>query len=194
MNCWQSSALPVRANSAWVFKLGSARALWGCACAAVGENWSFERGLLLPCGRGGCDALRGERRKAWPLCKTILLPCGREGFFSACYLGRLRGGQRGRELVLWDEDFSALRAQGLFLCSQFGPPARRAARGPVRGCRPSEAPSALPPDDPAGLSKFHQPSKSHLPSLQPALWAFQLPTACEGCASFAAGASLPSVG
>ena len=23
--------------------------------------------------------------------------------------------------------------------------------GPVRGCRPSEAPSALPPDDPAGL-------------------------------------------
>ena len=24
-------------------------------------------------------------------------------------------------------------------------------RGPVRGCRPSEAPSALPPDDPAGI-------------------------------------------
>ena len=24
-------------------------------------------------------------------------------------------------------------------------------RGPVRGCRPSEAPSALPPDDPAGF-------------------------------------------
>ena len=28
--------------------------------------------------------------------------------------------------------------------------------GPVRGCRPSEAPSALPPDDPAGPSIFHQ--------------------------------------
>ena len=33
----------------------------------------------------------------------------------------------------------------------FWPPTRRAARGPVRGCRPSEAPSALPPDDPAGF-------------------------------------------
>ena len=26
--------------------------------------------------------------------------------------------------------------------------------GPVRGCRPSEAPSALPPDDPAGLVAY----------------------------------------
>ena len=108
--------------------------------------------------------------------------------------------------------FIALRARGLFRCSLFGPPARRAAGGggeglsfgmrflsacgrgaflllfiwaacaaggrwgPVRGCRPSEAPSALPPDDPAGLSISHQPSKPHLHSLRPILLGFPGPT------------------
>ena len=73
----------------------------------------------------------------------------------------------------------------------FGPPARRAARGPVRGCRPSEAPSALPPDDPAGLSIFQQPSKPHLHSLRPILLGFPGPTSLRGLRVFCCGSFPP---
>ncbi len=52
--------------------------------------------------------------------------------------------------------------------------------GPVRGCRPSEAPSALPPDDPAGLSIFRQPSRPHQRPLWPALLGFPNFTSLRG--------------
>ena len=46
--------------------------------------------------------------------------------------------------------FCTLRVRGLFFILIWA--ASGGGRwGPVRGCRPSEAPSALPPDDPAGL-------------------------------------------
>ena len=44
----------------------------------------------------------------------------------------------------------ALRARG-FSFSLIWAASGGGRWGPVRGCRPSEAPSALPPDDPAGL-------------------------------------------
>ncbi|MBB5144037.1 hypothetical protein HNQ38_002145 [Desulfovibrio intestinalis] len=75
----------------------------------------------------------------------------------------------------------ALRARRLFLPLVW-PPTRRRQKGPVRGCRPSEAPSALPLDDPAGLSYIS--TSSNKPSR-----AFQIPSFREGCAAFASGAS-----
>ena len=51
------------------------------------------------------------------------------------------------------DGFCALWAQGLFFYVIWA--ASGGGRwGPVRGCRPSEAPSALPPDDPAGLVAY----------------------------------------
>ena len=47
--------------------------------------------------------------------------------------------------------FCALRARELFYILVWAACAAGGRWGPVRGCRPSEAPSALPPDDPAGL-------------------------------------------
>ena len=50
--------------------------------------------------------------------------------------------------------FCALRAWGLFFSVAWAACAAGGRWGPVRGCRPSEAPSALPPDDPAGLVAY----------------------------------------
>ena len=54
--------------------------------------------------------------------------------------------------------------------------------GPVRGCRPSEAPSALPPDDPAGLVIcLHSHGLAHK--------GLPYSIILEGCAASASGAS-----
>ena len=137
--------------------------------------------------------------------------------------GEGKGKGEGEGLGLWDKIFVALRARGLFRCSLFGPPARRAAGGggeglsfgmrflsacgrgaflllfiwaacaaggrwgPVRGCRPSEAPSALPPDDPAGLVVY-----SHSHGLAPE--GFPYSTIPRGLRGFCFGSFLAALG
>ena len=59
--------------------------------------------------------------------------------------------------------------------------------GPVRGCRPSEAPSALPPDDPAGLVVY-----PHSHGL--ALKGFPSPNIPRGLRGFCSGSFLASFG
>ena len=59
--------------------------------------------------------------------------------------------------------------------------------GPVRGCRPSEAPSALPPDDPAGLVAY-------LHSHGLALRGFPYAGIPRGLRGFCSGSFLASLG
>ena len=100
---------------------------------------------------------------------------------------------KGEGGVFEDEIFSALRARGLFRCSLFGPPARRAADGGLLGAAAPPRPplhsprttplgfpystnrqvsSALTPNNPAGLSNERMPARAarlllrELPSLR----------------------------
>ena len=59
--------------------------------------------------------------------------------------------------------------------------------GPVRGCRPSEAPSALPPDDPAGLVAY-------LHSHGVALRGFPYAVIPRGLRGFCSGSFLAALG
>ena len=99
---------------------------------------------------------------------------------------RLAAGEGKRACPL-GQDLCRPAGTGLILWFLFGPPARRAARGPVRGCRPSEAPSALPPDDPAGFSISHRPSKPHQHSLRPILLGFPTSVSPRGLRAFCCG-------
>ena len=69
----------------------------------------------------------------------------------------------------------------------FWPPARRAAEGACLGLRPSEAPSALPPDDPAGA--FVYPHSHGL-----ALRGFPYSTIPRGLHGFGSGSFLAALG
>ena len=107
--------------------------------------------------------------------------------------GEGKGKGEGEGLGLWDKIFVALRARGLFRCSLFGPPARRAADGGLLGAAAPPRPplhsprttplgfpystnrqisSALTSDNPVGLSNFCQPARAarlllrELPSLR----------------------------
>ena len=84
------------------------------------------------------------------------------------------------------DGFCALWAQGLFFYVIWA--ASGGGRwGPVRGCRPSEAPSALPPDDPAGLVV---PLRSH--GLAPE--GFPYSTIPRGLRGFCSGSFLAVLG
>ena len=172
--------------------------LWHGECVPCGHGGFFFvlcfgrlRGVKEPARRGYCAARWAGNGKGKGLSFGMgnVCPAGT----GACFLfslGRLRGVKaptggdiarraglemgRGRACPLtWG--MCALRARGLFLCSLFWPPTRRAARrGRLWGCAPFSAPLASPPKHPAS--------------------GFQLPDSCEGCAAFAAGASLAALG
>jgi hypothetical protein len=104
--------------------------------------------------------LQEKAKQGLPFEWWLLCPAGTAAFlcFSLC---RLRGGEaklsrqgfkrkQGRACPL-NGGLCALRAQGLFFILAWAACAAGGRWGPVRGCRPSEAPSALPPDDPAGF-------------------------------------------
>ena len=99
------------------------------------------------------------------------------------------GGRRGKAWPL-EGIFIALRARGLFRCSLFGPPARRAADGGLLGAAaPPRPPLHSPRTTPLGFPYSISPQNPLCTHSGQSCWAFQLPPACEGCASFAAGAS-----
>ena len=163
-----------------------------CAC----DFWQQIHYLpfLGPPARRAADG--GRRGKAWPL-EGIFIALRARGLFRCSLFGpparRAAGG--GGEGLSFGMRFLSACGRGAFLLLFIWAACAAGGRwGPVRGCRPSEAPSALPPDDPAGLSIFHQSSGLLCTHFGQSCWAFQLLPACEGCASFAAGASLPSVG
>ena len=84
------------------------------------------------------------------------------------------------------DGFCTLRVQGLFSFLVWA--ASGGGRwGPVRGCRPSEAPSALPPDDPAGLVV-------HLHSHGLAPEGFPYSTIPRGLRGFCSGSFLAALG
>ena len=117
--------------------------------------------------------------------------CG--GILRNALEGNGEGKGKGEGLGLWDKIFVALRARGLFRCSLFGPPARRAADGDLLGAaappRPPlhsprntplgfpysanpQAPYVLTPGKPVGLSNDLGPARAarlllrELPSLR----------------------------
>ena len=85
------------------------------------------------------------------------------------------------------EVFCALRARGLYFVLVWAACAAGGRWGPVRGCRPSEAPSALPPDDPAGLVVYPH---SHGVALK----GFPDPTIPRGLRGFRFGSFLAALG
>ena len=116
-----------------------------------------------PARRGGetfAVRLQEKAKQGLPFERQNMCPAG-TGAFLLSSLGRLRGGvaKFSRQDFKRKEDracplrevFCALRARGLYFVLVWAACAAGGRWGPVRGCRPSEAPSALPPDDPAGF-------------------------------------------
>ena len=95
-------------------------------------------------------------------------------------------GRRNRACSLRDI-FSALRARRLFFNLVWAACAAGGRWGPVRGCRPSEAPSALPPDDPAGLAVYFHSHGSAFKGLP-------YPTIPRGLRGFCSGSFLAPLG
>ncbi len=144
--------------------------------------------------------MRGRRssekaNRGLPFERWLLCPAGTVAllYFS---LGRLRGGEAKLLLQGFKRKQSracplkgglcALRAQGLSFSSIWAA-SGGGRRGPVRGCRPSEAPSALPPDDPAGLVVYPH---SHGVALK----GFPDPTIPRGLRGFRFGSFLAALG
>ncbi len=178
---------------------------------AVSEIWGGLFFLVLP-PAGGCAYMAGARlprrgcachggglrntqeEERFVLWEKISVPCGHGGCSLFVVWAACAAGGKGKSLSFGRR---FLCPAGTGACSLFAIWAACAAggrRGPVRGCRPSEAPSALPPDDPAGLSIYRQSPDPLCVHFDQSCWAFQLPPACEGCASFAPGASLAMLG
>ena len=130
--------------------------------------------------------------------RGFLCPAGTEAFFICC-LGRLRRGlgRRGHARRALQKKlskactlrvvFCALRARWLIFVLVWAACAAGGRRGPVRGCRPSEAPSALPPDDPAGLVVY-------LHSHGSAFKGLPYPTILRGLRGFRFGSFLAALG
>ena len=147
--------------------------------------------FLGPPARRAADG--GRRGKAWPL-EGIFIALRARGLFRCSLFGpparRAAGG--GGEGLSFGMRFLSACGRGAFLLLFIWAACAAGGRwGPVRGCRPSEAPSALPPDDPAGLSISHQPSKPHLHSLRPILLGFPGPTSLRGLRVFCCGSFPP---
>ena len=96
------------------------------------------------------------------------------------------------------DGFCALRHGGFSFCVVLAACAAGGRWGPVRGCRPSEAPSALPPDDPAGFVVYptlprtglQGPSISHHSTRAARLLLRELPRCARGSPSAPRNASM----
>ena len=127
--------------------------------------WGFPVSVIQRGLRGFCSgsflATLGDlpARRAMPACTSALNARPREHLIGCRKLQKWRALATdkliNRKIWTWAcslrDIFSALRARRLFFNLVWAACAAGGRWGPVRGCRPSEAPSALPPDDPAGF-------------------------------------------
>ena len=100
--------------------------------------------------------------------------CWHEGFPLFFILAAYAAGSKKRSLFFVKEFFCPAGTGAFSLFWVLAAYAAGGKAGPVMGLRPLLGPPCIPPEAPP--------------------WAFQFPPACEGCASFAAGASLAALG
>ena len=124
----------------------------------------------------------------------IKLACSQYFHVGACATGDVemgfccwRYGKKKSRACPLRGGLCALWARGLFFVLVWAACAAGGRWGPVRGCRPSEAPSALPPDDPAGLAVYFHSHGSAFKGLP-------YPTIPRGLRGFCSGSFLAALG
>ena len=160
----------------------------------------------MPCGHGSFSFLLfgpPARRELYehrnPACPLRVGICALRArrLFLFCCLGRLRGArQMGFRSRHFSKNKAGLSFERRLVCPAgtelliylvWAACAAGGRWGPVRGCRPSEAPSALPPDDPAGLV-------ASLHSHEIAFKGLPYPTITRGLRGLCSGSFLASLG